>query len=137
GGNPLLVSELALGEEMRRSPTGGALPLPDGLRAAARRWTEALPEAAAELLCTAALLGDEIDAPLLRTVAEEERGVVLDALGEALDAGLVVEVPDRPGRFRFRYPVVRQALVADLPAGRRADLHLRAAAAIEERYAAD
>lgn len=137
-GNALLVTELAGGLTGRsRTRTPEPLPLSERLRGAVRRRLEPLDHAARTLLGPAAVLGTEVDAGRLGALLGMPRGPVLEALGEAIDAGLLDEVVDRPGRFRFRHAIVQQAVLADLSPAERADLHLRAAAAIEERHARD
>ena len=61
------------------------------------------------------------------------------ALGidEALAAGVISEIVDRPDSYRFVHDVVRQALDGDLGSARRVRAHLRIAQALEEQYGTD
>jgi tetratricopeptide (TPR) repeat protein len=56
---------------------------------------------------------------------------VLEDLDEAMRADLIDEDPDAVGRYRFRHGLVREALEAQLSAGRRALLHWRVGEALE------
>jgi hypothetical protein len=61
-------------------------------------------------------------------------GELSNAAGGVLATGIVVEVPDRPGRCRFPHVLVRDALYGQLRGSRRAELHQRAGEALESVY---
>ena len=54
---------------------------------------------------------------------------MLDALDEAVAAGLLDD--GAGGRYRFAHALTRDAVYGGIGAGRRSDLHRRAAAALE------
>lgn len=137
-GNPALVLALSRGLDAVEAPeTVERLPLPDGLRTAVHRRLVGLDEEALALLPPAAVLGPEVDLARLRPLVNLPREDLLRALGTCGSSDILVEDRDRPGRYRFRYEVVRQTVLADLPPAERAALHLRAAAAIESLHARD
>lgn len=130
-GNPFFLHELlrahhALGE------AGDFDALPTSVGEVIRRRIGALPGDPGEVLAMAAILGREFTLRVVVALAERGDDEVLDALEAAMAAGLVVEVPERVGRFRFTHDLVREALLAPVSATRRARLHARAAHAYEE-----
>ncbi len=121
GGNPLLLEELARG--------GGGPDAPSGVVAMVAAERAALGDAARALADAGAITGDPFDIDLAAAVAGLAPGTARDALDELTRADLVRPADTR--RFTFRHPVVRSALAAGLPAGRRLALHAAAAAALE------
>ena len=65
---------------------------------------------------------------------EEE---LLDALEGALKASVLVESPQRVGRFRFAHPLISHAVYDAIGAARRGRLHRRVAEALEELCSTD
>ena len=129
GGNPLYLRAVA-----RLPPGTGAPGNPAGseLRALVRLTLAGLDGAALDLLGTAAVLGEEVDAALLSAVSARPVEEVRRHLDSAVRAGVLTAVPDAPGRRRFLHAVVRDTVYADLPPSSREDLHRRAAEAWEE-----
>src|SRR5262249_20781281 len=124
-GNPLFLRELLQlsGADARRS---------EGIREVVRARLELIAPAARRALEAGAVLGREFAAAPLAAVA----GVAeLDAralVEPAAHAGLVESVGDPP-RWRFTHVLLRQGLYDDLPAERRAALHLAAAEYLRHR----
>jgi DNA-binding SARP family transcriptional activator len=125
GGHPLFMVELAaVGDGM----------LPTSLREAiAARCQRAGPEATTTLH-TAALLGSTVDLDLLATVLKASALEQLGHLEEGARRGLLAE---DTSRFAFRHELVREALVADVGATRRAFIHREAARALAARADAE
>jgi hypothetical protein len=96
------------------------------------RRVQQLPEVTQQTIRGAAVLGRTFDLAVLADVQAEDEDAVLDALDPALAAGVVVESPDRLGRFRFAHALVRDAVYANLPATRRARRHADAARALAQ-----
>ena len=137
GGNPLLVSELALALD-RDTP----LPLELervvelGGRAVARHVSSRLallPEAARESAAAAAVIDGEV-AP--RQLAELT-GLSLAEVREACDRLVSARILEGRDRFGFVHPLVRAAIYDALRPARRAALHRRAADLLESEGLTD
>ncbi len=85
---------------------------------------------------TAAILGRDVPLDVL-TALTEDADVLLDALDEAVTAGILTRVPGATGDLRFSHVLVRDALYDRLPTATRGRAHLRAAAVIETLRASD
>ncbi|MGK5114676.1 ATP-binding protein, partial [Geodermatophilus sp. CPCC 205506] len=127
GGNPLYLRAVA-----RAGPgtADGADPGTE-LRRLVRTTLTGLPPAVLDLVDTAAVLGEEVDAARLAAVTARPPGEVAAGLDAAVRAGVLTAVPDAPGRRRFAHAVVRDAVYADLAPSTREELHRRAAEALE------
>lgn len=128
GGNPFFVRELAQHARMG----GDAVALPEGVRDAVAARAGRLPEGARRLLELAAVASVEFDAELVRAATGEPEETVLDALDDALRAGFLTELAGGE-RLAFTHALVRDALVGQLSAARRAYLHRRIADVLAER----
>jgi class 3 adenylate cyclase/tetratricopeptide (TPR) repeat protein len=130
-GNPLFIR--AVLAAMRAD---GTLPaeLPSDVRAAVRRRVARFEPATLELMQVAALHGLEFSLGVASDAVNLDDGAGLARVEEAVHAGLVEEVAI--DRFRFTHALVRDALIAELSASRRARMHSSIARAIEARYAA-
>jgi DNA-binding SARP family transcriptional activator len=126
-GNPFFVGEVvrALGED--RDPGGALTPR---VRDVVRWRLARLPERTADVLAVAAVAGAEFDADVLAGAIGVELERALDAL-EAAERARLVRPAGTPDRFTFAHALVRETIVAELPAGRRARLHARIARALE------
>jgi DNA-binding CsgD family transcriptional regulator len=80
----------------------------------------------------AAVLGDELDGPLLESTVADEVADVRLALEEALFAELLVDDPAEPTRLRFSHALVRLACYEDLDRATRIRWHARAADVLSE-----
>ncbi len=131
-GNPFFVEEVVahLAETGAHDPQAV---LPEGEREVIGRRLSDLSEPADRILTVAAVIGREFTLSTVEQIAGLDRDVAVDALDDALRAGLVAEVAGTPGRFEFLHGLVRETLVAELSATRVARLHQR----IAERLEAD
>jgi tetratricopeptide (TPR) repeat protein len=137
-GNPYFVIELA--HVIAAAPAGAgerAPAVPPGAQELLRRRLAPLPAASLELLRAASVLGREFDLGLLARVVDEPVERALAALGPALAADLVRELPGALRRFSFTHALMREALYADLAPGDRAARHGRVAEALEAAGAGD
>ncbi len=129
-GNPLFVSELvgalmddgAIHVEDGFAETDAAA-LPPSLRLTILRRVSMLGDGTVRLLQTASLLGSSFSLGDLAAVSERGVAAVVEALREALRAGVIEDAGEL---LRFRHDLVREALYSDLPTSARRALHQRA-----------
>jgi tetratricopeptide (TPR) repeat protein len=123
GGNPLFLIECARGYR-QRAPG----PLPPSIRALVGDRVALLPHSAREALASGAVVGRDFSAALVARMQGGLPAQVIERLGPALRAGILVEL--RPGQFRFSHILVRDAVEDALGTAGAAELHARAAQAL-------
>jgi class 3 adenylate cyclase len=106
-------------------------PLPGSVRDVVIRRVDRLGDDVARTLTLAAVIGREFDLTVLDAIADDDEDTLLDHLEAAVNASLVTEVGELPGRFRFEHALIRHTLYQDLGATRRQRLHQRIAEALE------
>lgn len=126
GGNPLFVRELALHLSSGGEPTS----VPASVRDAVAVRLAQRSSPCVEALRVAAVIGRDFAAGLVATVLGRPALTVLDAMDEAVSAGLI-EPLSTPGRFRFVHILVRDAVEATLSAAALPGVHRQVAEAIE------
>ena len=132
-GNPFYAIELVrllASEGMVHDADLARSAVPLGVRDVVRQRLAALPPETVELLQLAAAAGRDLDVELLSRASGRSIGLCLDDLEVALRHQLLVESGDRVGP-RFSHALVREVVVGDLSALRRARTHLLVADAIE------
>ena len=138
-GNPFFVGELVRSlrqAELEELPAG-TVRLPDGAMQAIARRVGRLGSSAQTLLTAGALIGTEFDLRLAAEVVGLPVDAGLDALDSAVQARVVSEVDDAPGRYSFVHALAREALTGSIGAARRARLHALIAEALGARAEAD
>jgi tetratricopeptide (TPR) repeat protein len=142
-GNPFFLDEVVrvLASDGRLA-AGDALPLerlrvPAGVREAIRRRLLPLGSERRAVLAIAAVLGHEFDLQVLQRASELSPERILEVLGEAARAGILLELPSAPGRCGFSHTLVRESLYDDLPPARRVALHRRAGEVLERLHGTD
>ncbi len=138
GGNPFYLRELLaliVAEDRQEAGPVPALRVPEAVQDVVRRRTSRLPPDTQSVVAAAAVIGRRFDADILAVVADRAPGAVLDALGAAVDAGLVEVEDSGSGRFAFSHALVAETLVAEQNPVRLARQHARITAAIEQRRA--
>lgn len=127
-GNPFYTIELSRLLDFEGGLKGE---VPRSVGAVIQRRLGQLPSETVELLGVAAVIGREVNLIRLGRVAELKADQVLDAIEQAVVHRLLVEMADQPAMLRFSHALVRQALLDDMTAARRARLHLGAADAMQ------
>ena len=133
-GNPFFVEEV-VAHLIETGATDARAVLPEGVREVIGRRLSDLSEATNEILTVAAVIGREFTLTTVEQIVEMDRDVAVDALDEALRAGLVGEVAGTPGRYAFLHGLVRETLEAELSATRVARLHQRISEHLERALA--
>lgn len=132
-GNPLFVTQVIGRADVMLGDVDEDTTLPEGLREAVGRRLSALSAACNDALAVAAVIGPSFTFDVLGEI--EPTGTtgdrLLDALEEAVAARVLVEDAARPGTYLFAHAVIRQTLLGELTAVRRARLHRAVAGAIE------
>jgi hypothetical protein len=108
----------------------GMVAVPEGVRDVVGRRLGRLAAQANEVLSVAAVVGRDFDMELLADLQDTPEDSLLDALDEAVQAGLIQETG--ADRYRFAHVLVRTTLYEELSATRRRRLHRRVGEAIEK-----
>jgi tetratricopeptide (TPR) repeat protein/transcriptional regulator with XRE-family HTH domain len=130
GGLPyfLVSCAQALREDALKGRAAEALPW--NVAQSIRQRIGALPPAAQELLCVAAVVGREAPGTLLLALASKPTAETVTTI-EALDrARLLIEGAE--ARYQFPHDLIREVVLSDLSAMRRAHVHQRVAEALEQ-----
>jgi class 3 adenylate cyclase len=141
-GSPLFVGEIlrdladsgaALGVGEQRGIPGDihSFAIPEGVKEAIGRRLSRLSAATNKILSIASVIGLEFELKVLKQVAEMPEAAILDALDEATSAALVTEAAPG-GCYAFAHMLVRATLYEALNSTRRARMHERVGAALEE-----
>jgi tetratricopeptide (TPR) repeat protein len=147
-GNPFFVQEIIrqLAADGVLAPGGtersGArrledMRLPESVREAIGRRLARLDESCVRLLTVAAVIGREFTQGVLERVGDLEREPLLAVLEQARAAGVIEELPNAMGRYRFTHALIRETLYGELGTLERIRLHRRLAEALEGLYAND
>jgi tetratricopeptide (TPR) repeat protein len=140
-GNPFVLEEMlkeamdrgAVSSDVLRVEALERLRLPRTVRDSVLDRIAQLPEAAAEVLRCASVLGRSFDYALLVALSGRDQQAVRAALRMCLGLQLLEEDPDTEGNYRFRHSLTREAVYGDLLAPQREELHAAAADALAAR----
>jgi class 3 adenylate cyclase/tetratricopeptide (TPR) repeat protein len=108
----------------------GMVAVPEGVRDVVGRRLGRLSAQANDMLPVAAVVGRDFDVELLAALRDAPEESLLDALDEAVGAGLVQETS--ADRYRFAHVLVRTTLFETVSATRRRRLHRRVGEALEK-----
>ncbi|WP_234807602.1 BTAD domain-containing putative transcriptional regulator [Mycolicibacterium bacteremicum] len=125
GGNPFFVSEYA--RLPRAERLGGEIPI--AVKSVLDLRLGGLDPAVLQMLRTAAIIGDAIDRDALPVLAGATRldlDTLADYLDEAADERIVVAAPTGDG-YVFAHGLLRDQLIAGMPALRRQRVHAKVA----------
>jgi len=111
-----------------------AMQLPPAVDDLLARRLARLAPATAVTMTTAAVIGRSFEFDLLREVTQENEDTLIDAIDEAVTAG-VLDVPtDRDGdRFRFAHSLLAEALIRQANPRRVRRMHARVALVLESQ----
>jgi len=109
---------------------GATIVVPEGVRDVVGRRLGRLSAQTNQMLSAAAVLGRDFDVELLAALGDAPEDSLLDALDEAVRAGLIQETG--ADRYRFAHVLVRATLFEELSATRLRRLHRRAGEAVEK-----
>ncbi len=132
-GNAFFLVEVirALAEEAGDISNVGISDLPErvftgGVQKMVERRLSLIPAQMGDLLQLAAVIGRQIDLPLLRAI---EPNADVDAWVAVCSEANVIDIYE--GEWRFAHDKLREGVLGSIAADRRAELHGRAAAALE------
>ena len=129
GGNPFFAEELLAAGG---NATAG---LPHRLRDLLLQRVERLDPAAQDLLRLVAAAGRDVGYPLLRALAALPEPDVRGALRQAVEHEVLV-ADQAAGTFRFRHPLLAEAVYSTILPGEREELHARLAGELSRTAAA-
>ncbi len=131
-GNPFFIEELLhdVGAESDWDAAAGGVP--DSVRDLLLRRLRGLGDDCRQALSVAAVAGRDFELDVLERVLEHPRDRLIDLIEEALDADVLVEPAQSVGRLSFSHALFRETIYEQLSATRKAAIHGRIAAAIEE-----
>jgi DNA-binding CsgD family transcriptional regulator/tetratricopeptide (TPR) repeat protein len=138
GGNPFFVRELVRhlqdqGYDLAHAEVATAdWGIPEGVEQVIGGRLSRLSREANQLLQASAVLGEPLTFRMLAAMLDVGSSALLDALEEALRAGLLREQGEQ---YHFSHALVRQTVYRGLTTARRQHLHLLAAAALEHLQA--
>ncbi|SEH90093.1 Transcriptional regulatory protein, C terminal [Mycolicibacterium rutilum] len=123
GGNPFFVSEYA---RLPRAERAGS-EIPHAVRVVLERRLAALDPVVVQILRTAAVIGDVIDASAVPVLARTT-GLDLDTLADHLDDAAderIIVTAHGGGGYVFAHGLLREQLLAGMPALRRQRVHAK------------
>jgi len=131
-GNPFFIEELLhdVGAEADWDVAAGGVP--DSVRDLLLRRLRGLGEECRQALSVAAVAGRDFELDVLERILDCPRDQLIDLVEEGIDADILVEPPQSVGRLRFSHALFRETIYEQLSATRKAAIHGRIAAAIEE-----
>ena len=120
-GNPFYIKELA--RTLDGADRLGAASLPKAVLGVVSRRVSALDGPARRVLSAAAVVGPEFDVADLSDIVELPISTLQARLRPAFENGLIDEVGERPGAFRFSHGLLRDGVLAQLPTTERTTVH--------------
>jgi class 3 adenylate cyclase/tetratricopeptide (TPR) repeat protein len=141
-GSPLFVGEIlrnliadgtAFGEGAQASivPDVQTFGVPEGVQDAIAQRLSRLSSTTNRVLSVASVIGPEFEMRVLEQAAEMSEAAILDALDEAMSAGMVAEARNEPDWYAFTHILMRASLYESLNPTRRARMHERVGTALE------
>ena len=115
----------------------GPLAVPESVKDVIGQRVARLGRETNRLLAAASVLGSEFELQVLRRVSVQGDDELVDGIESALRANVIEEIAGPAGRYMFAHALMRDTVYDAMSATRRALLHGRAGAAIEEAHGAN
>jgi DNA-binding SARP family transcriptional activator/class 3 adenylate cyclase len=131
-GNPFFIEELLHDVDAQSDWDVAAGGVPDSVRDLLLRRLRGMGDDCRQALSVAAVAGREFELDVLERVLEHPRDRLIDLVEEAIGADVLVEPAQSVGRLSFSHALFRETIYEQLSATRKAAIHGRIAAAIEE-----
>jgi DNA-binding SARP family transcriptional activator len=111
------------------------LAVPESVKDVIDRRVARLGQQTNRLLATASVLGSEFELRVLQRLGVQAEDELVEGLEAAVRARVLDEIAGLAGRYTFSHALIRDSVYGALSATRRALLHRRAGAALEEVHA--
>ncbi|HXM86861.1 MAG TPA: AAA family ATPase, partial [Solirubrobacteraceae bacterium] len=131
-GNPFFIEELLHDVGSQADWDAAAGGVPDSVRDLLLRRLRDLGDDCRQALSVAAVAGRHFELDVLERVLEYSKDHLIDLVEEAIDSDVLVERAQSVGRLSFSHALFRETIYEQLSATRKAALHGRIAAAIEQ-----
>ncbi len=134
-GNPLFVDEIVRTLQDAGTDTETAvrqLAVPERIRDVVAQRLARLPAPARRVVGAASAIGHQFTLKVLAALLDQPEHLLWEQLEQSIDAGVVREQGDGPGRYVFAHPLIRDTLYEGLSHTRRASLHQRAGEVLEQ-----
>ena len=131
-GNPFFIEELLHDVDAESDWDVAAGGVPDSVKDLLLRRLRGLCDDCRQALSVAAVAGREFELDVLERVLQHPRDRLIDLVEEAIDADVLVEPAQTVGRLSFSHALFRETIYEQLSATRKAAIHGRIAAAIEQ-----
>jgi DNA-binding SARP family transcriptional activator/tetratricopeptide (TPR) repeat protein len=133
-GNPFFIEELLHDVGAKADWDAAAGGVPDSVKDLLLRRLRGLGDDCRQALSVAAVAGRDFELDVLERVLEQPRDRLIDLVEEAIDADVLVEPAQTVGRLSFSHALFRETIYEQLSATRKAAIHGRIAAAIEQTH---
>ncbi|HTA06393.1 MAG TPA: AAA family ATPase, partial [Solirubrobacteraceae bacterium] len=131
-GNPFFIEELLHDVGAQADWDAAAGGVPDSVRDLLLRRLRDLGDDCRQALSVAAVAGRDFELDVLERVLERSGDRLIDLVEEAIDADVLVESAQSVGQLSFSHALFRETIYEQLSATRKAAIHGRIAAAIEQ-----
>jgi DNA-binding CsgD family transcriptional regulator len=130
-GNPFFLAQMA--RQLIDDPDSESIP--EGIREAIGRRLDRVSEETNALLTLAAVIGREFTIEKLLLVhLKLDEDSCLDLLTDAVQTGVIEELQNGYGAYRFTHALIQETLIEEIPASRQTRMHADIAVAMETFY---
>ena len=130
-GNPFFLAQMA--RQLVDDPDGESIP--EGIREAINRRLDRISDEANALLTLAAVIGQEFTVEKLLLVhLKLDEDSCLGLLTDAVQTGVIEELQNGYGAYRFTHALIQETLIEEIPVSRQTRMHADIATAMETFY---